>query len=483
MNVYCRIHTGRLAHWECPRCKMGLCPECIIEKEDNSNGPYQDKKYICPKCMLDADWIAPSNGITPIWKRFSDFFAYPFSLFPMLLILFTGVSALLHIREGFFPDLMSFIASIILIKYGLNVLKETAKGSLIPPEINTESILGDISLVLKQFLLYLAMAVFLFLILKTFGLYSFTASAIGLIIFFPAMIIVLATTESFFTAVNPAYFGGLVFRIGIGYLVMYFFLLLLLGAPAALLHYLLPHLEKPLFLFISGTAEAYYTIIGYNLMGYLILQYNKEIGYTIEPENFKSGEKTPIDFHKDKDENSAEKAVLKQAMFHSIDGDHSKALSIVAQHINSYSVKTAELSEYFFNLLKLTKNKERILKYGKKHIQVLLENNEIKKACSTYEFCKANDKNFILPPGLILKLGQGFYGSSQPKKAVTTINQIIKFFPEDPLVPKAYFRIAQILNDSLNENQKVEQILNILTKKYPENEFTDKAVSYLGIGG
>ena len=54
--------------------------------------------------------------------------------------------------------------------------------------------------------------------------------------------------------------------------------------------------------------------------------------------------------------------------------------------------------------------------------------------------------------------------------------------PNDPMVPKAYFRIAQILNDSLNETEKVKQILNILKKKYPGNDFTAKAVSYLGMG-
>jgi hypothetical protein len=96
------------------------------------------------------------------------------------------------------------------------------------------------------------------------------------------MLIILIINDNLGQALNPVMVVGLIFRIGWSYFLLLFFLLLLSGAPAALGYAIIQHLPETLQLFMITAAKNYYTLITYNMMGYVILQYHNRVDYPVE---------------------------------------------------------------------------------------------------------------------------------------------------------------------------------------------------------
>jgi TolA-binding protein len=55
--------------------------------------------------------------------------------------------------------------------------------------------------------------------------------------------------------------------------------------------------------------------------------------------------------------------------------------------------------------------------------------------------------------------------TGKTKAAVAVYNLIVKSYPENSLVPKAYFRIAQIFNDRVMNTEKAKKVLSVIKTK------------------
>ena len=64
-------------------------------------------------------------------------------------------------------------------------------------------------------------------------------------------------------------------------------------------------------------------------------------------------------------------------------------------------------------------------------------------------------------------------------EAIGAFSKLTKAYPQDPLVPKSYFRAAQIFNDRLMNPEKAKKILNGLVKKYPDHDIIPFVQRYL----
>ncbi|MFC1591501.1 hypothetical protein ACFL43_03145 [Thermodesulfobacteriota bacterium] len=141
-----------------------------------------------------------------------------------------------------------------------------------PPPTDAETLMSDFGVVFKQYLLYFLGAVAFMVIMSQAGIGAGILFAVLAMVGLPAMIILLVVNESLVDALNPVKVSALISRIGNGYLIMWFFIFLLGGAPAVLSNYVLPILPSFLQLLVVGMAQKYYTIISYHLMGYVLLQ-------------------------------------------------------------------------------------------------------------------------------------------------------------------------------------------------------------------
>ena len=286
MKHPCAFHPTRTAHWICPKCGSAFCPECIIRRE---KGGYEKKAsiHLCPKCNLPAQWIGISGIIDPFWKRLPKIFLYPFSLQPMLLMLGLAVVEMFFATPGFLNFMIKCVIYCVMLKYAFAAMKATASGDLTPPGLTAEAISEDFGVVFKQYGIYFAIGLLFFFAAAALGPIGGVTALIFLLLSIPAMIILLVTTGRLRNALNPTLFVPLMLRIGWGYLLMYLFLFFLLSAPGAVLRLVLPMFPQALATFVRALAGNFYILVGYHLMGYVLLQYHEEIGYRVDFEQFK----------------------------------------------------------------------------------------------------------------------------------------------------------------------------------------------------
>ena len=474
MNKFCNGHPTRKAHWHCPKCDSLLCPECVSARETENYGS-KDIHHFCPKCNLPVDWVGLKNLIDPFWNRMPRIFAYPLSLQPLLLISVLAFATLILSGPGLFKPILRGVIWLMILKYSFESLKATAGGNLKPPPVNAKTISEDIVQVFKQFAIYVLIFIGFAYISAKAGLILGIGFAIAALFFVPSMIILLVTTGSLFHAINPVVFVGLTFRIGWAYLLMYFFLFLLGSAPAYLAQYVIRFLPAELHPMLFGFAQSFYTIISYHLMGYVILQYHEKIGYQVDYEDF--SDPTIKDYEPQKSD--PDTLILSKVEPLIKEGKLDEAIGIIKTMTAQQPISGVKLSERFYNLLKMRKRTAELLEHSVAHLDRLTAENLKGKAIAVFTDCRTADSTFIPSASALFKLAGWLNESGKTKAAVAVYHTLAKSYPDNHLVPKAYFRIAQIFHDRLMNKDQAKKALALLLKKYPDHDIIPQAESFL----
>ena len=480
MKQYCKYHPTRPAHWHCDKCDTARCPECV-EARDMGGHHQGEKLHMCPNCNLPVQWLGVENIIDPFWKRLPRFFLYPFFIRPLLLML--GLSAVAALLTG--PGIISLLALVaiwgVAFKYAYAILQSTASGNLTAPKLDAQTLYENFAPVAKQVGIYVAIFFMAGIMFAKLGMAGGILFIILTTVFLPAMIILLVTTESLIQAINPVMFISLAVRIGWGYLLMYFFYSILGGAPALLGRHAIQYLPPELHLFLFTLVQIYYTFISYHLMGYVILQYHQDIGYQVDFDDFKDGEtEAERAMVAADDPNSRLLSRVNQLIK---DGNHEGAIAEIENERGQQGIADPLLSERYFTLLRMTGVKEKLLVHGSSHLDLLVHGNKKTEAMNVYNRCLSADCGFSPAADALFKLGGWLNETGKSKEAIGAFSKLTKTYPQDPLVPKSYFRAAQIFNDRLLNPERAKKILTGLVKKYPEHDiipFVERYIDQMG---
>lgn len=475
MKQCCHYHPAKPAHWYCDKCNKALCPQCVDARE--MGGHHQGEKlHMCPNCNIPLQWLGVENIIDPFWKRIPGFFLYPFSIQPLLLMLTLAVIATL-MTSGIFGLLASIAVWGLSIKYAYAVLQSTARGDLTAPPLDSQTLSENFGPVVKQIGIYIAIFFAAGMVFAKLGPVIGIPFLILATLFLPAMIILLVTTESLINAINPMMFVTLATRIGWGYLLMFFFYITLAGAPAVLGHKLIQYFPPMLQVFLSTLVEIYYTFISYHLMGYVILQYHQEIGYQVNFEDFKDrkSEQESADALDD----TPQGRLLRRIDQLIKDGNHAGAINAVESETSRDGITDAVLSERYYTLLKMAGANGKLTVHGRTHLDILVHGDKKSAAMNVYFECLSKDQNFLPSAGALFKLGGWLNEVGKSKEAVEAFGRLTKTYPQDPLVPKSYFRAAQIFNDRLLNPEQARKILSGVLKKYPQHDIIPFVERYL----
>ncbi len=468
---YCILHPTKLAHWRCSNCDSDYCPSCTLKQDKGG--------YLCPKCSSPTDWIGADNTLVPFWNRLPKFFVYPFSLGPMILISVLSFAETIFSGLSFFGLLIDIVIYGTLLKYSYAVLKITARGNMIPPGLDYQTFSQNFFHVFKQILIFVIIGIVFEFFATEMGPFVGYAFLMFALLSVPAMIIIFVITESILKALNPFVFVKLAFRIGWGYLTMYFFLVILLTAPAILAEFVVPVFPSVITRFFVSLFTNYYTIISYHLMGYVILQYHENIGYKIEFEDFKEADATLAETTEDPDAN-----LLTQINILLKEGKTDDALLRIREQTKDRKITNLTVSERYYTLLKMKKQAAEMIVHAPTHLELLTQDNRKKDACTIYSECLSSNPNFTPSSSALFKIGGWLNENGNSKGAITALNKLAKNYPQDPLIPKAYFRAAQIFHDRLMNPSKAKQILTTILKKYPEHDIIPQVRNYLAhIGG
>jgi hypothetical protein len=419
-----------------------------------------------------------ANIIDPFWKRLPPFFLYPLTFRPLVLMVVLSVLAGILTR----PGIIGWVAAVaiwgITLKYAYAILQATAGGDLNAPNLDADALLNNFGPVLKQVGIYIAIftaagVVFAHMGRTAGGLFLFIAT-----LFLPAMVILLVTTESLIQAVNPLMFVRLATRIGWGYLLMYFFCSILGAAPAVLGRHIILHLPAEMRLFLFTLVKIYYTFISYHLMGYVILQYHEDIGYRVDVDDFKAAETAGDPAMAVADD--PESRLLRRVNQLIKDGDHEGARDAIEREVGERGIADPLLSERYYLLLKMTGATDKLKIHARSHVDLLVHRDRRTSAMEAYLECLSSDPGFSPAPGSLFKLGGWLNETGKIKQAIAAFSKLTKVYPDDPLVPKAYFRAAQIFNDRLLNPAKARKILSGLIRKFPDHDIIPFVERYLG---
>jgi tetratricopeptide (TPR) repeat protein len=470
MKTFCDYHPTKPAQWCCPECDAYYCPGCISKRVIEQ---YGKKKtfYYCPKCNEFPKRLAIGNVIEPFWSRLPKFFTYPFHPRPLVFMAALSLATLLYGIPllGLFLRLATYV---VLLKYSFAALLNTAQGKFFPPNVNLQTISADIGVVFKQIAIFIIIGILFVYMIRDAGIIVGLFFLCFAILSIPSMIIMLVTTNSLLHAINPLLFVKIAWRIGWGYLLMYFFLILLGGAPAVIGKYAIAYLPAPLYMMLMTLAESFYTIITYHLMGYVILQYNEEIGYEVELED------DPLVSEEGPSAHSESSEITNRVDILIKEGNMDEAISVIKKETEG-DITDPELAERYFNLLKIKKQVQEMLEHGRVYLDMLAKANQKEKLCEVYLECASKNSEFTPGSSTIMKIAGSLNESGKPKEAVQAYNNFIKANPKSPMVPKAYFLGSNIINEKLNNPQKASSIIKGLIKKYPDHEIIPYADRYL----
>jgi len=293
------------------------------------------------------------------------------------------------------------------------------------------------------------------------------------------MIICLATSKSLLAALNPVSSITLATRIGGSYLLMCLFLLLLLFAPGYVLSHVGGAMAQWLRLFVSYAASLYYTVICYNLMGYVILQYHEAIGYEVDVadlveqgEAFKDADSPPP-----KERETAESVITRSETLIKT-GRTDDALWVMENWLRTKGPDN-DVSERYYNLLKITRKGPEMLSYAKKHLDLLAAVGEKNAACAVYKECMSCDPEFAPSPEVLFKVGQWQIDTDDPRSGAETLVRFLKANKDHGLVPNAYFSLARSLHEKLNNSARADQIMKNIIQKFPHHDLAVHAQRYL----
>lgn len=472
MKIFCDYHPTRPARWNCPKCQVNYCSDCITKRVNELYGT-QETYHLCPKCNQRANSLGLGNTIVPFWNRLPKFFTYPFHPRPLTFIVLLSLAGICLSELPLFSCIAPIVIWGVLLKYSYASLKNTARGDLSPPKINAQTISDDFHQVFKQVILFIIIGI------AFRQIATITGPHIGLLFLgfvllsLPAMIIILVTTDSLLHAVNPIIFVSMAWRIGWGYLLMYFLLGILGSGPAVLARYVIQFLPTGSHLFFLGIAKSFFTIASYNMMGYVILQYHEEIGYSVD-DNIEDLSAEPTE----KSASNKSDEMLNQVNILIKDGKINDAIALIKNDTGGV-IGDLNLSERYYNLLKISQRTSEMLAHGIVHLDLLVKENEKHKACEVYTESLSKHPHFTPNPSTLFKIASWLNEAGNAKGAIQAYNKFIKANPKSPLIPKAYFLAAQLIGEKLKNPQKAMGVLKGLIKTYPDHDVVPYAQEYL----
>jgi tetratricopeptide (TPR) repeat protein len=366
-----------------------------------------------------------------------------------------------------FGFLLVFLGiALAFFRYAYKILDQTAMGLLTPGQHELYDDSDNVNLPYKQFGILFVIS-FVIGLADNFGGLFFGAALIYGTLSIPATIMILAITRSFWTALNPLAVFQLITSIGIPYLGLSAFIFLL-GASQSVLQgilapYIPPWMMLPVFTFIS----LYFTLIMFNMMGYVIYQYHHLLGVQIKnPDNGVGGNAVA----------KTEKDSFAELI---ASGQIAKALD-QAYEEKRLNHEDVSANDRYYKLLLLSDNEERLLSHVRSYLALLLKKDLTLEALQVFIAMRERTPGFgIEEPALLLQLARAARQKRDPDLALSLLKGFDKRFPGSKEIPEVYFFAAQTLSENLHKDATARQILLTLLKRYPSHPVSNDARNLL----
>lgn len=428
-----------------------------------------------------------------------------FGAIPAIGVFATSIPAMIVAVAG-----LSLLAWIFFLRYGSRVLSETARGHLSPADYSFEEDLTLTHLPYSIFGLFFVTSFAVGIVAGIFGEGAGIAANFVVMLMMPAAMMVLVHTRSLWSGLNPSQAWALIKTIGKPYWLLCLFLFCLSSAQMFMSVWLFTTGITPLFekwsalqaalqhvqsqddadqvesLFMSfdtflgrqrprlclsvfgftGVAM-YFTMIAFNMLGYVLYQYHRPLGLEVdEPRARRAGRTEPRDSEAD------QIASLIAA------GQLDKALDIAyeAQRVDPENVT---LQERYHKLLHLAGKNERLCSHASRFIALLLRRQMPGKALEVLRRCREKEAEFRPEdPTTILALAQAARSARESKFALEIVRAFDRVFPRHPLIPEVYSLSARILCEDMRQDATADRLFAAICERYPDHPCAAQAREY-----
>ncbi len=474
---YCKYHPMTEARYCCPSCHANCCDECVDEGHRGDN-------TFCFVCEQPTQIIEGPLNVTPFWRRIDHSFRYPLN---KSLLIFIAIISFLGALASQLPlPLMvglSLLTTGVMMKYCFNCLSETARGNLSPPDISG-AYEGGIVLIFRLFLM-LVIA-----IIAVSSVYAYISTVLGsllgffLLIALPAIIITYAMTENIIEALNPLKLAAIIATIGLPYGLILAMLMIMMGS-VELLSQLIGFENSLPVLSLQAMVSNFYSVVMFHLMGYMIYQYQYELGVEpndkafdkeVRPEQHRLLAKSRV-LIKEGYWGSAEKA-LNNAMkrFHADDelNDMYFRFKLATYALNQKNYQQNQQTKTDTTdaptvpkkslAYKLTPQQE-FAKVADQYLLHLTHTNKDHQLTTAYQLVVHQSPNYKPhQPTLRHQLAQSFCDAGNPRKAAQLLNGLHKDNPKYAHLIPAYELLQRSLNDIPGMEQQVQACGRLISK-------------------
>lgn len=414
------------------------------------------------------------EGVTPFWQRIPKFFVYPAQPGPLIYLGALAAASIFGLLSTLILIVVELALWITFLRYAFVVLEHTSFGHLEPPKTLSDVNRSDDKRPYKQIGAFLILGIVAGVVqvmltpllggLATLGSMLVQATL-------PAVIMLIAISDDFGHALNPASIIHTIQRIGLPYLALCFFLVSLSASSGWTIQHLGPHMPRWLLLPFVNFVAMYFILIMYNMMGYVLYQNHEALGLEVQ-----------VDFAV-----SAESAHRKggiDPLTHELNGLLSEgnvmgALELLRDRVNK-DWENNDLHDRFHKLLMTTERKDEATTHGKQYIAKLLNEKKLGRVLDIYDDCLKLDPDFRgTEANNIYHLASTAHSVRRAKLALAIMRQFDKRNPGHPDIPAVYLLAAKILHEDLRDDRSAQALLAQICTKYPEHPQRVKAEEYL----
>jgi len=435
---HCKYHPLAGATYRCHHCTTFLCDKCVDDSQ-------RDRRCFC--CATPLESLGSGNTVPPFWRRLPEAFRYPLNSSSLSLIIGMAVLALV-------VSLMPFLAYVTVIlylfaagsvmKYSFTCLERTALGEMKAPDV-MEAYAGGIKL-LRQLIF---MTVLLGGLVIAGGYYLGMAAGGFLLTLvvcaYPAMLIRFAITQSLLSALNPLGALSMITAIGLPYGLLMAFLLIMVSS-VAVLQSIIGTAVPALSHLLQGIISNYYTVVMFHLMGYMLFQYQTQLGYSarIDDEDESRPEIEQLNAKLD--------VMLKEGYYEQLVAGFYQAFKQFPQEASFY--------ERYFDFLCACKKPALMKDFGGLYLQFWLTKKRFDKLTVAYKQILFVAPDFApLEPALRVQLAQQLHYQGDNKLAIKLLNGMHRLYPEFSGLGDAYSLLAKALEQTPGMQAQSEKCL------------------------
>jgi len=446
---YCKYHPLVPATYECKHCQVSQCDQCVNEGENNVN-------HRCFICGEELESLGAMYSAEPFWRRFQESFRYPLNT---EIVVFIVAVAFLNIAIVFLPFTIIWLLILfgIFMKYCFSCLEKTAKGSLIPPNI-TSAYEGGIILALKLIAILFILGFSVAGVQLWLGAGMATFYGVLALCCCPAIIINFSLSESVLDAVNPLKILYLISAIGLPYGLLLAIIMIMSGS-VGFINALISSEASLISLGLQIAVSNYYIIVIFHLMGYMLFQYQGQLGFIARQED--SDENTPS--------RSAAERTLANIDIQVKEGYYSEALLLFQEGLKKHS-KNKAIHDKCFEFLLATKNGPLIDDFAPLYFSFLTKNQAKDQLTFAYKKILTVFPKFIpSEPEDRLLLAQECHASGDSLSTVRLLNGIHQQFPRFGRLIPAMELMTEALKNLPNMTEKAEKF-DLLVKRFKKQK-------------